>query len=231
MHGPLPPDVTLGAPYWWQPGMPLLPPADHRAPVPLKRKRVTSAEPKTDPAKRAYMRVPDTAKLWFQDFHAYQARVWQVTRIHYSPGEAFGTGAFRARGTRHIHGGARDLGGRPPSTSISSRARNGRGSSYAACSSHGYSRRLTPATGRARLTLPESVNFCSCASSTCTIAPKSHRIASGTWTRRLCAWFHQASVGGPKKAETAYVFASRAFVTVTLAANMRCGRHVDADSP
>ena len=24
MHGPLPPDVTLDAPHWWQPGMPLL---------------------------------------------------------------------------------------------------------------------------------------------------------------------------------------------------------------
>ena len=35
----LPPDVTLDAPYWWQPGMPLLPPADYMAPVPLKRSR------------------------------------------------------------------------------------------------------------------------------------------------------------------------------------------------
>ena len=50
MHKPLPPDVTLDAPYWWQPGMPLLPPADCMAPVPLKRKRDMSAEPKTDPA-------------------------------------------------------------------------------------------------------------------------------------------------------------------------------------
>ena len=55
--------------------MPLLRPADYTAPVPLKRKRDMSAEPKTDPAKRAYMRVSDDAKLWFQDFHAYQARV------------------------------------------------------------------------------------------------------------------------------------------------------------
>ena len=59
MHGPLTLDVTTDAPHWWQPGMPLLPPADHRASVPLKRKRVTSAEPKTDPTKRAYMRIPD----------------------------------------------------------------------------------------------------------------------------------------------------------------------------
>ena len=53
MHGPLPSDVTLDAPHWWQPEMPLLRPTDHMAPVPLKRKRDMSAEPKTDPAKRA----------------------------------------------------------------------------------------------------------------------------------------------------------------------------------
>ena len=76
MHGPLPLDVTLDAPYWWQPGMPLLPPADYTAPVPLKRKRDMSAEPKTDPTKRACLRVPDEAKLWFVDFQAYQARVY-----------------------------------------------------------------------------------------------------------------------------------------------------------
>ena len=29
MHGPLPPDVTLDAPYWCQPGMLLLRPADN----------------------------------------------------------------------------------------------------------------------------------------------------------------------------------------------------------
>ena len=51
MHGPLPPDVNLDAPYWWQPGMPLSPPADYMAPMPLKRKRDRSAELKTDPAK------------------------------------------------------------------------------------------------------------------------------------------------------------------------------------
>ena len=75
MHGPLPPDVTLDAPNWWQPGMPLLPLADYMAPVPLKGERDMSAEPKTDPAKRAYMRIPDEAKLWFVDFHAHHARV------------------------------------------------------------------------------------------------------------------------------------------------------------
>ena len=119
MHGPLPPDVTLDAPHWWQPGMPLLPPADHRAPVPLKRKRVTSAEPKTDPAKRAYMRIPDEAKLWFVDFHAYQARVhgktlaYNIRRAKQLVPELFGPVApdtFR----RWHDGGAPDLRGRPP---------------------------------------------------------------------------------------------------------------------
>ena len=100
MHGPLPPDVTLDVPHWWQPGMPLLPPADFMAPVPLKRKRDTSAEPK-DRSREA--NIPDEAKLWFQDFHACQARVHgKFTRLQHSLGEAFGAGALRARGTRHI---------------------------------------------------------------------------------------------------------------------------------
>ena len=120
MHGPLPPDVTLDVPQWWQPGMPLLCRTDFLAPAPLKRKRVES---KTDPAKQAYMRVPDEAKLWFVDFHSYHARV---------------------------HGKA-----------------------YSATS-------------------------CVCASSTCAIASESHGIAFGTWTRQLCEWFLQVSVGGPR---------------------------------
>ena len=243
MHGPLPPDVTLDAPHWWQPGMPLLPPADYMAPVPLKRKRDTSAEPKTDPVKRTYMRIPDEAKLWFKDFHAYQARVhgktlaYNIRRAKHLVPELFGPVApdtFR----RWHEGGAPDHRGRPPvdlppfalsrlanlTHAVAARLslsvptwqhvyrrvlreldiefepkRVGRGSFFRACSSHGNSRRLAPATGRARLTLQESVNFCSCASSTCAIASKSHRIASGTWTRQLCAWFQQASVDGPKK--------------------------------
>ena len=56
MHRPLPPYVTLDVPHWWQPGMPLLRPTDYMELVPLKRKRDMSAEPKTDPAKRAHMR-------------------------------------------------------------------------------------------------------------------------------------------------------------------------------
>ena len=87
MSGPLPPDVTLDVPCWWQPGMPLLRPAGYMAPVPLKRKRDMSAEQKTDPVKRAYMRVPDEAKLWLVDFHPCHARVHGKT-----------AGALRARG-------------------------------------------------------------------------------------------------------------------------------------
>ena len=101
------------------------------------------------------------------------------------------------------------------STSNSSPADDGRGSFFRVCSYHGRLRRLTPARGRVRLTLPENANSCSCASSTCAIASESRRIAYGTWTRRRCAWFQQASVGGARRA--------LAFVTVTLAANMRSG--------
>ena len=99
--------------------MPLLPPADNMAPVPLKRKRDTSAEPKRDPAKRAYRRIPDEAKLWFQDFHAHQARVhgkslaYNIRRAKHLVPELFGPVApdtFR----RWHDSGARDLGGRPP---------------------------------------------------------------------------------------------------------------------
>ena len=84
------------------------------------------------------------------------------------------------------------------STSNSSPPDIGRGSFYAACSYHGRSRRLAPAAGRVRLALPESATSCSRASSTCAIAAESRRIAHGTWTRQLCAWFQQASVGGPR---------------------------------
>ena len=62
---------------------------------------------------------------------------------------------------------------------------------FTACSCHGSSRRLVTATGRVRLTLPENANSCSCASSTCAVASESHRIACGTRTRQLCAWFQK----------------------------------------
>ena len=158
--------------------------------VPLKRKRDRSAELKTDPAKRAYMRIPDEAKLWFQDFHAYQARVhgkslaYNTRRAKHLVPELFGPVApdtFR----RWHDGGARDLAAdrlwschRSPfrvlrtspmpsqpgsvsasplgststavccasSTSNWSPKRNGRGSFFAACSSHGSSGRLAPAS-------------------------------------------------------------------------------------
>ena len=84
------------------------------------------------------------------------------------------------------------------STSNSSPPDIGRGSFCTACSSHGSSRRLAPATARVRLTLPENATSCSRASSTCAIASESHRIACGTWTRQLCACFQQVSVGGAR---------------------------------
>ena len=88
-------------------------------PVPLKRKRDTSAEPKTDPAKRASSRAPDEAKLWFVDFHAYHARVhgktlsYNIRREKHLVPELFGPVAPDTFRTWH-DGGARDLGGRPP---------------------------------------------------------------------------------------------------------------------
>ena len=62
---------------------------------------------------------------------------------------------------------------------------------FTACSYHGSSRRFATATGRVRLTLPQNANSCSCASSTSALASESHRIACGTWTRQLCAWFQK----------------------------------------
>ena len=84
-----------------------------------KRKRDTSAEPKTEHAKRTYRRTPDEAKLWFQDFHAYQARVhgkslaYNIRRAKHLVPELFDPLApdtFR----RWHDSGARDRGGRPP---------------------------------------------------------------------------------------------------------------------
>ena len=189
MHGPLPPDVTLDAPHWWLPGMPLLPPADYVAPVPLKRKRDTSAEPKKEHAKRGYRRTPDEAKLWFQGFHANQARVhgkslaYNIRRAKQLVPELFGpwrpthsaggmTAAHlttaadhpwtchhspcRVSRTSHMPSRPASASASPlgststavccaSSTSNSSPADDGRGSFCAACSSHGSSRRLTPA--------------------------------------------------------------------------------------
>ena len=65
---------------------------------------------------------------------------------------------------------------------------------FTACSYRGSSRRFATATRRVRLTLQESVNSCSCASSTCALASESHRIAYGTRTRQLRAWFQKSRV-------------------------------------
>ena len=100
--------------------------------------------------------------------------------------------------------------GAQPRVRCWSRARSSSSELVHACSFHGSSRRLAPVTGRVRLTLRENANSCSCSSSTCAIFAAVRMV-------------QQASVGGPKKAESAHVFASHAFVTVTLGANMRGG--------
>ena len=267
MHGPLPPDVTLDAPHWWLPGMPLLPPADYVAPVPLKRKRDTFAEPKTEHAKRAYRRTPDEAKLWFQDFHAYQARVhgkslaYNIRRAKHQVPELFGPlspDTFR----RWHDSGASDLGGRPPvelPPFALSRLAN-----------------LTPAVAaRLSLSVPTwqhvyrrvlrelDIEFepsrrwtrqflCSLQLSWKLAATCTRRRPSKADSARerkllqlrviyLCDRFKfsqdriwnldETAVrmvpagerGWTKRTESAHVFASRAFVTVTLAANMRGG--------
>ena len=244
MHGLLPPDVALDAPSWWQPGMPLLPPADDMAPVPLKRKRDTSAEPKTDPAKRTCMRVPVEAKVRFVDFHASHARVHGKTLAYNIRGskqqvpELFGPVAPDTLRRWH-DGGAPDAdpGGRPPAElppffALScpvnlTHAVAARPSLSVPSWQHVFRRVLreldiefeprdrwtrqflqslqvswklaaTCTRRRVRLALPENATPCSCASSTCAIASESRRIACGTWTRQLRAWFHQSSVGRPR---------------------------------
>ena len=106
--------------------------------------------------------------------------------------------------------------------------RNGRGSFFAACSSHGNSRRLAPAAGRARLTLQESVNFCSCASSTC-----AHRFKISQdriWN------LDETAVRMVPAGERGWTKNSRVSLCLRLArlrhGHSRCeheGRHVDAD--
>ena len=267
MHGPLPPDVTLDAPHWWQPGMPLLPPADYRAPVPLKRKRDTS-EAKTDPAKRAYMRIPDEAKLWFQDFHTLIKRVSMASHslttfagrsiwCRSSSGpwhpthSADGTTAARlttaadhpwrlppfalshlANLTHARRGQAQSqrphLAARlPPCAArarhrIRAQKRVERSSFFTACSSHGNSRRLAPAASRAadiareRNFLQLRVNY---------LCDRFGISQDRIWNLDETAVriVPTGERGWTKKAESVSVFASRAFVTVTLAANMRDG--------
>ena len=95
------------------------------------------------------------------------------------------------------------------SASNSSPADVGRGSFCAACSNHGrYARHRPSETDIARTQ--------TLAPSTCALASESHRIACGTWTRQLCAWFQKSRVSPCLRY-------ARPFVTVTLAANMRGG--------
>ena len=245
MYGLLPPDVTLDAPYRWQPGMPLLPPADYMAQVSLKRKRDMSAEPKRDPAKRACSRVPTrrscgswtsrpiTRVSMARHTHSLTTFAGRNIWCRNSSGPWHPTHSAGGLTAAHLTSTA----GRPwschhspfrvlrtslmpprpgsvsPSTlgststavccmsptSNSSPPDIGRSSFCTACRYHGSSRRLAPGTGRVRLTLQEIANSCSYASSACATASESRRIAYGTWTRQLCAWFQQASVGGPKK--------------------------------
>ena len=252
MHGPLPPDVTLDAPHWWQPGMPLLPPADHRAPVPLKRKRVTSAEPKTDPTKRAPTRRScgsRTSTLIKRVSMARHSLTTFAGRSSWCRSSADGMTAahvtlaadrpwnchhspFRVLPTSLMPWQPGSVSASPlgststavccaSSTSNSSPKKDLRGSFFAACSSHGSSRRLAPAAGRARLTLPESANFCSCVFLCDRFGISQDRIWNLDETAvRIVPTGER---GWTRRSEAAHVFASRAFVTVTLAANMRGG--------
>ena len=109
------------------------------------------------------------------------------------------------------------LAARPPpsSTSNSSPADDGRGSFFRACSYHGSLRRLAPATGRVRLTLPENTNSCN--------RFKNSQDRIWNLDETAVRMVPSGERGWTKKAESAHVFAPRAFVTVTLAANMRGG--------
>ena len=243
----------------------LLPPADYMAPVPLKRKRDTSAEERS--TKRAYTRTRDEAKLWFQDFHAYQARVhgkslaYNIRRAKHLVPELFGPlspDTFR----RWHDSGARDLGGRPPvelPPFALSRLANLTHAVAARLSlsvptwQHVYRRVLReldiefePSRRRTRQFLC-SLQLSWKLAATCTRnRPSEADIARERKLLQLRVIFlcdrfkisqdriwnlDETAVrmvptgerGWTKKAESAHVFASRAFVTVTLAANMRGG--------
>ena len=252
MHGPLPPEVTLDVPQWWQPGMPLSCPVDHVAPAPSKRKRVES---ETEPAKRAYMRVPDEAKLWFADFHAYHARVhaktfaYSIRRAKQLVPDLFGPVAPDTFRSWH-ESGARNAAGRPPDLTHAVAARL---SLSVPTWQHVYRRVLRELdiefepSGYWTRQFLRSLQLSWKLAATCSRRrPSEADIArERTLTQLrviyLCDRFgisqdhvwnlDETAVrmapagerGWTKSAESAHVFASRAFVTVTLAANMRGG--------
>ena len=83
------------------------------------------------------------------------------------------------------------------------------------------SRQLAPATGRVRLALPESGNFLQLR---VIFLCDRYKISQGhIWNldETVVRMVPSGERGWTKKGESAHVFASRAFVTVTLAANMR----------
>ena len=224
----------------------------HGASAAEARKRDTSDEPKTEHAKRAYMRMPDEAKLWFVDFHAYQAGkslAYNIRRAKHLVPELFGPFSRDTFRRRH-DSGALDHRGRPPvdlppfalsrtshmpsrpgsasaslrgststavccasSTSNSSPKRNGRGSSPATCTRNRPSE-ADIARERKLLQL-RVINLCD------RFKISQDRIwnLDETAVRMVPA----GERGWSKRAEAARVFASRAFVMVTLAANMRGG--------
>ena len=219
------------------------------------------------PTKRAYTRTPDEAKLWFQDFHAYQARVhgkslaYNIRRAQHLIPELFGPlspDTFR----RWHNSGALDLGGRPPvelPPFALSRLANLTHAVAARLSlsvptwQHVYRRVLReldiefePSRRWTRQFLC-SLQLSWKLAATCTRnRPSEADIARERKLLQLrviylCDRFKisqdriwnldETAVrivpagerGWSKRAEPAHVFASRAFVTVTLAANMRGG--------
>ena len=110
------------------------------------------------------------------------------------------------------------------STSSSSPAVNGRGSFYAACSSSWKLAATShPPAGRARLTLQESVNFLQLRVIYLCDRFKISQDRIWNLDETAVRIIPAGERGWSKRAEPAHVFASRAFVTVTLAANMRGG--------
>ena len=177
------------------------------------------------------MRIPDEAKLWFVDFHAYQARVhgkslaYNIRQAKHLVPELFGPVApdtFR----RWHDGGALDHRGRPPvdlplfalsRLANLTHAVTARLSLSVPTWQRVYRRVLReldvefePKKGWTKQFL-HSLQLSWKLAATCSrsrpseasaaarhlpgaIASKSHRIACGTRTRQLCAWFQKSRV-------------------------------------